>query len=144
MDPKLFYQCNDCNGVLLEMNGTLSQYCDHSQILLTTNAVEASKQKHLPVLDFSDHKLHVKVGSAPHPMTMDHSILWIFVQTRNGGQYTQLTPEDLPEATFMVLESDVLRVYAYCDVHGLWMVDQTELDFEEIICSPEFPQGCIE
>lgn len=144
MDPKLFYQCNDCNGVLLEMNGTLSQYCDHSQALLQPNTIEASREKHIPVLEFKENLLHIKVGSIPHPMTIDHSIMWIFVQTRSGGQYLQLTPEDQPRAEFSIEPIDVIRVYAYCDVHGLWMIDNTELDFEEIVCSPEFPQGCIE
>jgi len=144
MDPKLFYQCNDCNAVLLELNGTLTQYCNHSQTLLKPNTVDAAKEKHIPVLVFNDHQLHVKVGSVPHPMTTDHSILWIFVQTRTGGQFVQLTPEHPPEAFFTVESRDVIRVYAYCDVHGLWMVNNAELDYEEIVCSPEFPQGCIE
>jgi superoxide reductase len=144
MDTKSFYQCNGCNSVLLELNGTLSQYCDHSETLLKPNTVDASREKHLPVLNFSDHKLHVKIGAIPHPMTTDHSILWIFVQTRNGGQFVQLAPENPPEATFSVNAIDVIRVYAFCDIHGLWMTDNAELDFEEIVCSPEFPQGCIE
>ena len=144
MDSKLFYQCDNCNSVLLELNGTLTQYCTHSQDLLQPNTVEASKEKHIPVLAFKENKLHVKVGSLPHPMTAEHSILWIFVQTRNGGQYVQLTPENLPEADFAVEQLDVIRVYAYCDIHGLWSVDNAELDYEEIVCSPEFPQGCIE
>lgn len=144
MDPKLFFQCDNCNSVLLELNGTLTQYCSHSQDLLQPNMTEASKEKHIPVLTFNGNKLHVKVGSLPHPMTTDHSILWIFVQTRNGGQYVQLTPENSPEAQFSVEQLEVTRVYAYCDIHGLWVVDNAELDYEEIVCSPEFPQGCIE
>ena len=87
MDPRLFYQCNDCNAVLLELNGTLTEYCHHSQALLQPNTADAAKEKHVPVLVFSDHRLQVKVGSVPHPMTADHSILWIFVQTRSGGQF---------------------------------------------------------
>ena len=33
MDPRLFYQCNDCNAVLLELNATLTEYCHQSQAL---------------------------------------------------------------------------------------------------------------
>lgn len=36
------------------------------------------------------------------------------------------------------------RVYTYCDAPGLWMVNNVELDYKEIVCSLEFPQGCIE
>ncbi|MBC3804555.1 desulfoferrodoxin [Acetobacterium fimetarium] len=143
MDKKIFYQCDNCNSTLLEMSGTVSQYCDHNLIQLVPNAIDASKEKHVPVLKFDGHHLHVKVGSTPHPMTLDHSILWIFVQTRNGGLYVQLAPEDQPEADFMVLENDVVAVYAYCDVHGLWIADHSELDFEETVCSSEFSDGCI-
>ncbi|MBC3888005.1 desulfoferrodoxin [Acetobacterium paludosum] len=143
MDKTRFYQCNDCNSTLFEMSGTVAQYCDHDLAGLKPNTIEASKEKHIPVLKFQKTHLHVKVGRVPHPMTLDHSILWIFVQTRNGGLYVQLTPEDLPEANFMVKENDVLAVYSYCDVHGLWMLDNAELDYDEIVCSPEFSQGCI-
>ncbi|WP_050740139.1 desulfoferrodoxin family protein [Acetobacterium bakii] len=143
MEKKLFYQCNDCNSILLEMNGTVSQYCDHNLTLLTPNALKASEAQHIPVLEFKKSNLHVTVGSLPHPMIPEHSILWIFVQTRNGGLYVSLTPEDLPQADFLVHEIDVLGVYAYCDIHGLWMADHSALDYEETVCAPEFPQGCI-
>lgn len=143
MNKKLFYQCLSCDLVLMEMSSPLPQPCNHNLALLEPNSTKASTERHLPVLEFQGHHLHVKVGNISHPMTLEHSILWIFVQTRNGGLYVTLTPENLPEADFMVHANDVIGVYAYCDVHGLWMVDNAELDFEEIVCSPEFPQGCI-
>lgn len=143
MDKNLFYQCLCCDLLLLEMNSPPPQPCHHDLTLLEPNITKASKERHIPVLEFQGHHLHVNVGSVSHPMTLEHSILWIFVQTRNGGMYVELTPEDLPEADFMVSELDVLGVYAYCDVHGLWMMDNAELDYEETVCSPEFPQGCV-
>lgn len=143
MDKKLFYQCMDCDRVLLELNSNLPHSCNHDLALLEANSTETSTEKHIPVLKFKGNILHVKVGSIPHPMSPEHSILWIFVQTRKGGIYVDLSPEDKPEAVFMVEEIDLLGVYAYCDIHGLWMADVGDLDYEEAICSSEFPQGCI-
>lgn len=143
MDKKLIYQCSNCDRVLIEMNSNLSHSCNHDLVLLKANTVSTSTEKHIPVLEFTKGRLDVKVGAVPHPMIAEHSILWIFVQTRKGGLYVDLMPEDLPEAAFMVEESDVIEVYAYCDIHGLWMADIPDPDFEETVCSPEFPDGCI-
>ena len=90
--------------------------------VLTANTTDAAKEKHVPVAEVSGNKIFVKVGSVPHPMTAAHLIEWIYLQTKNGGQYRYLTPADKPEATFFIDEGDTpLAVYAYCNLHGLWM-----------------------
>lgn len=139
-----FYQCNSCNSVLLEMNGTISQNCDHSLTALKADNIDAATEKHVPVVEYGQDILTVKVGEIPHPMTSDHSILWIYVQTRGGGAFVRLAPEDQPEARFKINSIDVVNVYAYCDIHGLWKANLDQIDFDEIVCSPEFVQGCID
>lgn len=139
-----FYQCNDCNNVLLELNGTISQNCDHNLTTLKADTQDGASEKHVPVIEYGEDLLTVRVGEVPHPMTTDHSILWIYVQTRSGGAFVRLAPEDQPEARFKINSIDVLGVYAYCDIHGLWKAQLDQIDFDEIVCAPEFTQGCVD
>ena len=91
---------------------------------LTANTTDAAQEKHVPVVEVEGNKISVKVGSVPHPMTPEHLIAWIYLQTKKGGQYYHLTPSDKPEATFLVAEGDTpIAVYEYCNLHGLWKAD---------------------
>lgn len=115
-----FYQCKGCKTILLEVSGAAAQCCNEELVLLPANEVEASLEKHIPVVEFKDGKLTVKVGSLAHPMLPEHYIEWIFIQTTKGGQYAHLAPQDAPEAVFTLEKCDVVGVYAYCNLHGLW------------------------
>jgi len=54
-------------------------------------------------------------------MLDEHYIQWIAIKTKNGNQRVILKPGDAPKAEFAILEGDeVLEVYEYCNLHGLW------------------------
>lgn len=65
----------------------------------------------------------VSVGSVPHPMIPEHSIQWVYLQTENGGQRKALNPGDAPEVEFRIGSEKPVAVYAYCNLHGLWMAE---------------------
>lgn len=138
-----FYQCKHCETILLALCGKVPHCCSQELILLSCNSGSGSKEKHMPVLSYEDEMLIVKVGSAPHRAIPEHHIHWIFVETAAGGQYKKLTSADLSEAHFMVKECDVLAVYAYCNLHGLWRAERENQAFDESVCSAEFTEGCI-
>ncbi len=94
--------------------------CGEEMGALVPNTVEASAEKHLPVLSFDENKLTVKIGSAAHPMMKEHSIQWVYLQQENGGQRKCLNAGDVPEVTFNTEGSAPVIVYAYCNLHGLW------------------------
>jgi len=73
------------------------------------------------VVEVNGSRVKVKVGSAPHPMTEEHLINFIYICTEQGCQYKMLKPGDAPEAEFTV-EGKVTDVYEYCNLHGLWKV----------------------
>ena len=92
--------------------------------LLTANTTDASQEKHVPVIEAKGGKVTVRVGSAPHPMVAEHYIQWIYLQTKNGGQFHFFAPGDAPEATFALAEEDApVAAYEYCNLHGLWKAD---------------------
>jgi superoxide reductase len=87
--------------------------------LLKENSVDASIEKHLPVMEGTGHVTMVKVGSIAHPMEEKHYIEWIEV-VRDGKVCRKfLNPDDTPEAQFGGTEEG-LEVRAYCTLHGLW------------------------
>jgi superoxide reductase len=83
------------------------------------NTVDASKEKHVPVIEKADGGFKVKVGSVPHPMEEKHYIEWIEL-IADGKAYRQFLKQgEAPEAFFKI---DAVNVTAreYCNVHGLW------------------------
>ena len=91
---------------------------------IRANSVDASTEKHVPVVTVAESIVKVKVGSTEHPMTAAHHISWIYMQTEKGGQRRVLTIDDKPEASFALVDGDKpIAVYAYCNLHGLWVTE---------------------
>ena len=63
------------------------------------------------------------VGAAAHPMTEEHGIQWVYLQTDRGGQRKALVPGEKPIVSFALMEETPVSVYAYCNLHGLWKAD---------------------
>ena len=122
MDLK-FYYCEDCGNlvILLQNSGVPIVCCGQKMIELVPGTVDASLDKHVPVFRVEEDRVYVRVGASAHPMTEEHFIGWIAVQTRYGRQYVELQPDDAPEAVFTLRKGDeVEAVYAFCSLHGLW------------------------
>ena len=95
--------------------------CGKNMTLLEAGTVEASHEKHSPVVTVDGDKVKVVVGSVLHPMSEEHSIEWIALQTNKGNQRKVLKPGEAPEACFCLCEGEeVQAVYEYCNLHGLW------------------------
>lgn len=97
------------------------QCCGKPMGLLEPTTTEGLHEKHLPKVKVHGNKVCVQVGSAPHPMTREHSIQWIYLQTEKGCQRRNLEPDKPAEAEFLVAEDDhPVAVYSYCNLHGFW------------------------
>lgn len=120
---RTFYRCAHCGSLLtaLEDTNVAPICCGETMTRLTANTTDAAQEKHVPVWEILDGAARVRVGSAVHPMTEAHHISWIALETSNGLRVCSLTPEHAPEASFaLAAEEEVLAVYAYCNLHGLW------------------------
>ena len=84
------------------------------------NTVEASTEKHIPVLQVSGTTATVNVGAVAHPMEEKHHINWIEIQQGSVVQWASLKPGDAPQAVFAVAAGSPITVRAYCNLHGLW------------------------
>ena len=88
---------------------------------LVCNMVDASSEKHVPVVSVENNVVTVKVGTVTHPMVEEHYIEWISITTNKGNQRKTLRPNEEPVAKFALLDGeDVLTAYAYCNLHSLW------------------------
>ena len=64
---------------------------------LIPGSVDASHEKHVPVITVDGNNVTVEVGAVAHPMTEEHYIEWIYLETTNGGQRKALKPGEAPE-----------------------------------------------
>lgn len=115
------YKCEVCGNiveVLHEGKGELV-CCGQPMKLLVPNTMDASQEKHVPVIEKVAGGVKVKVGSAPHPMEEKHYIEWIEV-IADGKAYREfLKPGEVAEATFNIT-TDKFEVREHCNLHGLW------------------------
>jgi len=94
--------------------------CGQPMKLVVENTMDASKEKHIPVVEKLNPGIKVTVGSVLHPMDDKHYIEWIEI-IRNGKICRKdLKPGEAPEAIFCLREGDEFSVRAYCNLHGLW------------------------
>ncbi|MBQ4632061.1 MAG: desulfoferrodoxin [Prevotella sp.] len=119
-----FYKCSHCGNVIIKAvdSGVRVVCCGKPMEELVANTVEASTEKHLPVVTrVDDNHIKVEVGSIAHPMMPEHHIAFVYVETDKGCVKVDLT--DKPEAVVAVGDSKVLAVYEYCNLHGLWKTE---------------------
>ena len=111
------YQCEACNKTILSKEPLNMQGWKE----LVPGSVDASMEKHVPVVAQEGDMISVNVGSVTHPMSEEHLIEWIAVETEKGYQVKYLKASDTPIATFRLTDEDkAVAVYAYCNLHGLW------------------------
>lgn len=118
-----FYRCKHCGNIIayVKNSGVKVVCCGEPMEEIVANSVDAAQEKHVPVLTVKNNVAHVAVSTVEHPMTLEHYIEWVAIETKFGNQRKQLLPNTRPEVSFALLEGDeVLNVYAYCNLHGLW------------------------
>lgn len=115
------FKCATCGKIVMITHEGAGQLvcCGRPMIQQMENTVDASTEKHIPVIDKGNGGIVVKVGSVPHPMEDKHYIEWIEVISGPSLYVKGLKPGDKPEASFPSSSKDV-KVRAYCNLHGLW------------------------
>ena len=120
-----FYICEKCGNIvgMIHNGGVPMMCCGQKMEKLEAGVVEASHEKHIPVVVVEGNTVRVNVGSVTHPMSEEHHIAWVYLQTNRGGQRKCLDVTGAPEVTFALADETPVAVYAYCNLHGLWMAE---------------------
>ena len=119
-----FYKCRHCGNIAVKfVDSKVPMVCCGEQMQeLVPNTVDASNEKHVPVVTWPDDcSIKVEVGSLPHPMLPEHHIVFIYVETEDGGIRVDL--KDKPEAVICMCGKKPVAVYEYCNLHGLWKTE---------------------
>lgn len=121
-----FYYCPICGNVIVKLDdsGVMPVCCGNPMRELQPKDKEQEKtvsEKHVPVVKRTDDcSISVEIGSNPHPMTPDHHICFVLLETSNGFDVIYLNPEEAAVVNFCNCKDNLLAVYAYCNIHGLW------------------------
>ena len=119
-----FFQLGNDELVISTTEGHMNDQSHFEIKELHPNTVDAAQEKHLPVIEVHDKQVMVNVGSISHPMTEEHLITTVYLETKKGGQFKQLLSTDAPIATFELTNDDeAVAAYAYCNLHGLWKTE---------------------
>ncbi len=142
-----FYRCSDA-GVFLQIDD-MAAACESCGLArMPQNDPDADADLHVPEVFKEADGVKVKVGRAPHPMTAEHRIEWIYVKTSFGGMFARLFEGDAPEALFHLADVEAEEVYACCNLHGIFAaktpVLSPDFDINKVACSPEFTAGCLD
>ncbi len=116
------YKCETCGNILevLHAGGGEPSCCGKSMKVFKDNTVDASKEKHMPVVEKLANGYKVTVGSIPHPMEDKHFIEWIELTTGDAVSRRFLKPGQPPVAMFEGVTAPGAVARAFCNLHGLW------------------------
>ncbi|MGV8905819.1 MAG: desulfoferrodoxin family protein [Acetobacterium sp.] len=121
-EPK-FFVCKHCGNMvsMIFNSGQAIICCGDPMTEMIPNTTDAAQEKHVPVITVNNTTVSVDIGSVPHPMTPEHHIVWVYLETTNGGQLNCLAEDGKPHAEFAILPGEkVIAAYEYCNLHGLW------------------------
>lgn len=120
-----FFVCKHCGNLVgfVKNAGVKIICCGEPMAELVPNTVEASQEKHLPVIKVDGNIVTVEIGSVAHPMEEKHWIDWVYILTAKGGQRKCLVPGDLPVVKFALVDDEVVAAFAHCNLHGLWKTE---------------------
>lgn len=93
--------------------------------ILEPNTSDGASEKHVPIIETDGNHVTVTVGSVFHPMSEEHSITWVCLQTTAGSvMRVGLSPDCEPVACFTMESGDSPKAaFAYCNLHGFWKTE---------------------
>lgn len=116
------YKCALCGNIVEVVHGaggTLS-CCGEAMKKTAENTVEASREKHIPVIEHVPGGVKVTVGSIQHPMEEKHLIEWVELIVGDKVLRQDLKAGAPPVAFFEGVTEKNVVAREYCNLHGLW------------------------
>jgi superoxide reductase len=118
------YKCELCGNIVevVHASGGTLVCCGAEMKRLSENTVDASKEKHIPVVERLPTGIKVSIGSVPHPMEEKHFIEWIELIAGDTVLRQYLKPGQPAVAVFEGVKAATVVAREFCNLHGLWKV----------------------
>ncbi len=115
------YRCPICGNIVEVVHTGKGELvcCGQPMQLQTANTVDASLEKHAPVISKTENGYKVIVGADKHPMIAEHHIEWVELIADDKVYRQELKVGGEPEAEFCVSGAEI-EARIYCNLHGLW------------------------
>ena len=86
-DNNKFFICEHCGNLIGMIHDAKvpMMCCGQKMTKLEAGAVEASHEKHVPVVTVEGNVVKVEVGEVEHPMLEEHYIGFVAIETKNGA-----------------------------------------------------------
>ena len=116
------YKCELCGNIVEVVHPAAGELacCGAPMKVVAENTVDASKEKHVPVVERLPNGIKVTVGSVLHPMEEKHYIEWIELAVGDKVLRQYLKPGIQPVAVFEGVTAATVVARDYCNLHGLW------------------------
>lgn len=118
-----FYKCPVCGNVMAVLvdSGVVPVCCGKPMKQLNPMEQDGALEKHVPVVSrCEDGMLKIVVGAQPHPMTAEHHIAFVAVETPTSLKVINLDVDKPAQTVYCDCGEKVVAVYEYCNLHGLW------------------------
>lgn len=118
------YKCELCGNMVEMVHASAGQLvcCGQAMKGVSENTVDASKEKHIPVIEYVAGGVKVTIGSIAHPMEEKHYIEWIELLVGDTVLRQYLKPGAPPVALFEGVTAKQVVAREFCNLHGLWKV----------------------
>ncbi len=119
-----FFKAQDSDKVVMVLEGDVTSLeCDGKKMVeLIPDSVEAAKEKHIPDVTIEENgRVKVQVGSTLHPMLEAHYIGFVAAVNKDSAVIKYLKPGDEPVVHFCPKHGKFTDIYAWCNIHGLWV-----------------------
>ena len=121
---KEIYKCKVCGNIVEVLHsgpGELVCCGQKMDLLIEKKQEQGLEEKHLPIISQEDDNVKIQVGEIEHPMTNEHHIEWIEIQTKNKTIRRTLNFDEKPITSVSNIKLvDIERIRTYCNLHGLW------------------------
>ncbi len=119
-----FYKCETCGNIIVYANNSgVPVFCCGEKMKPIESSV-GSTEKHIPMITYNKNEVVVSVSTISHPMTEEHYIAWIALETSKGVTVKYVREQDIARARFEIEDGEeIVAAYAYCNLHGLWSTD---------------------
>lgn len=118
-----YFICNHCSNTIamIKDRGVPIKCCGEKMQEIIPGTSDGAQEKHVPVYNVNGETITVSVVETEHPMTPEHYIEWVCVESEEGIQIKKLNPNTAPKLSFSLSKGDKVKaVYAFCNQHSLW------------------------